>query len=223
MIYAIILARGGSKGIPRKNIINLNGKPLIQYTIEQCIESGIKNIYTSSDDQEILELAKSLGSKIIFRPAKFSNDSATSESAWIHAIENIKNINYSNDWIFAPQVTSPLRNKYDILNAISMANSGSYDSLASVIEFEDFFIWEKKLDNYISINYDFLNRKRRQDLENATFLENGSFYMFKPNGVIKNNNRLHGKIGFCNMSKLKMFQIDSKDDLKLIETLLKII
>ena len=223
MIYAIILARGGSKGIPRKNIIPINGKPLIQYTIEQCIESGIDEIYTSSDDKEILDLAETLGSKLIYRPHEFSNDNATSESAWIHAIQNINDIDHNNDWIFAPQVTSPLRSRIDILNAISMANSGEFDSLASGIQFEDFFIWEKRLNNYISINYDFSNRKRRQDLENHTFLENGSFYMFKPKGIIENRNRLYGKIGFCTMSKLKMFQIDSIDDIELIESLLKII
>lgn len=223
MIYAIVLARGGSKGIPKKNILKFNGKPLIQYTIEQCINSGIKKIYTSSDDNEILSLASSLGSNIIHRPEEFSSDNSTSESAWIHAIKNIKKIDFNNDWIFAPQVTSPLRDKLDILRAISMAESGLYDSIASGIEFEDFFIWEKKLENFISINYDFKNRKRRQDIENLTYLENGSFYMFKPNGIIQNKNRLYGKIGFCPMSKLKMFQVDEKEDLKVIESLLKIL
>ncbi len=223
MIYAIILARGGSKGIPKKNIIKINGKPLIQYTIEQCIDAGIKEIYTSSDDKEILDLAESIGSKLIYRPYEFSSDNATSESAWIHAINNINNIDYENDWIFAPQVTSPLRSKSDISKAISMANSGEFDSLAAGVEFEDFFIWEKRLNNYISINYDFTNRKRRQEIENPTYLENGSFYMFRPNGIIQNCNRLYGKIGFCKMSKLKMFQIDSTEDLKLIEALLRII
>ncbi len=223
MIYAIILARGGSKGIPKKNILKFNGKPLIQYTIEQCQNSGIDKIYTSSDDKEILNLANSLGSEIIVRPDEFSSDIATSESAWIHAIKNIKNIDFNNDWIFAPQVTSPLRDKIDILKAISMAESGLYDSIVSGIEFEDFFIWEKKSDKYVSINYDFKNRQRRQDIKNLTYHENGSFYMFKPNGIIENENRLYGKIGFCSMSKLKMFQVDDSEDIKIIESLLKIL
>ena len=71
-IHAIILARGGSKGIPNKNIIPINGKPLISYTIKQCLEAGIKSIYTSSDSKDILEIARSYNSDTILRPDKFS-------------------------------------------------------------------------------------------------------------------------------------------------------
>ncbi len=220
--YAVILARGGSKGIPRKNLLEINGKPLIQYTIEQCLESDIKDIYTSSDCDEILEIAAKLGSKVIKRPSEFSLDSSTSESAWIDSLKNIKNLDDKNDWIFAPQVTSPIRSFYDINKAIKMAFSDKYDSILSGIEFEDFFLWSQHKDILNSLNYDFKTRKRRQDINEKTYLENGSFYMFKPYGIKKFHNRLYGKIGICTMDKIKMFQIDTPSDKDLIEKIIKI-
>ena len=119
-IHAIILARGGSKGIPNKNIIPINGIPLIAYTIKQCRNAGIKNIYTSSDSNEILEIASSFNSRTILRPAELSNSTSTSEEAWIHSIKSIKNIDLENDWIFAPQVTSPLRETKDIKKLLNL-------------------------------------------------------------------------------------------------------
>ena len=84
-----------------------------------------------------------------------------------------------------------------------------------------FFIWEQKDNNFESINYDFKNRLRRQDIEKFTYLENGSFYLFKPKGLRIYKNRLFGKIGICEMNKNKMFQIDHYDDLFIIEKILK--
>ena len=219
-IIAIILARGGSKGIPRKNIKHINGIPLINYTIKQCFDSGIKEVFTSSDDDEILKIAEDMGSQTIKRPKDISGDLSTSESGWKHAIENIKNIDLDKDWIFAPQVTSPIREKFDIERGIEIASSEKYDSIFSEVRFEDFFIWEKKNNKFLPINYDFNNRLRRQDIANFTYLENGSFYFFKGSGIKKFNNRLYGRIGVCEMDKSKMFQIDTPEDIIIIESIL---
>ena len=216
-IFAIVIARGGSVGIPKKNISLVNGQPLISYTIKQCFDSGIEEVYTSSDDDEILEIALSYGSKIIKRPIEISNNNSTSEQAWIHAIKNIENVDEKNDWIFAPQVTSPIRHCEDIEKACYLAKSNKYDSLLSVVEFDDFFLWESSGLTIIPLNHDFKNRKRRQEIDKKTYLENGSFYMFKPTGLFKYNNRLHGKIGYIPMHKYKMFQIDDPGDIKLVE------
>ena len=77
-VIAIILARGGSKGVPRKNLIKINNIPLLSYTIRQCKDAGIKEIYTSSNDQEILEVAQEEGSNLVFRPNELSSDFSTS-------------------------------------------------------------------------------------------------------------------------------------------------
>ena len=115
-IQCIIPARGGSKGIFKKNIINFCGKPLLAWTIEQCINSDkISNVWVSSDDDDILNIAKKFGAKTIKRPKSISGDKATSESAWEHAIDYLNDNGVSVDIVLGPQVTSPLREVLDCL------------------------------------------------------------------------------------------------------------
>jgi len=210
-IVAIIPARGGSKGIPNKNIIEFCGKPLIAWSIEQCLSSKyISDVWVTSDSQEILDIAERYGAKTINRPDSISGDSASSEDAWIHAINIIQK--YRNiDLVFAPQATSPLREIKDINGAIEQMLNGNYDSLLSTVEIEDFFIWrQEEMSEPESINYDYMNRKPRQKIEKR-YLENGSFYIFKPKILKDNNNRLGGKISLYKMEKYKMFQIDNDE------------
>ena len=219
-IVAIIIARGGSKGIPNKNIINFCGKPLIAWTIENCFDGGIQEVFVSSDSNKIIEISKNYSAKTILRPKEFSNDESTSESAWLHAFEEI-NIKRKNiDWIFAPQVTSPLREPVDVKNAIKLASLNNYDSIFSCSVAEDLFFWEKGIKNFDSINYDWKNRKRRQELDKQ-YIENGSFYLFKPEVLINNKNRFGGKIGAVEMDFWKMFEIDSQNDVKMCSALMK--
>ncbi len=90
-VHAIILARGGSKGIKNKNIILINKKPLIYWSIKNCLNSKkISSTWVSSDNKRILNLAKKFGAKIINRPKKLASDNATSDSAWEHAIKYIE-------------------------------------------------------------------------------------------------------------------------------------
>jgi len=220
-IVAILLARGGSVGVPRKNIKLINGLPLIAYTIKQCFNAGIDDIYTSSDDEEILDIAKKYGSKTILRPSALAKSTSTSEEAWIHAIKEINFLDLKNDWIFAPQLTSPLRETKDIKNACKLALEGNYDSIFSVVAFDDFFLWEENNKKIKPLNYDYKSRKRRQDIETKTLLENGSFFMFKPKGIISAQNRLHGRIGCVFMEKYKMFQIDEIEDIEIAEYFIK--
>jgi len=219
-IVAIIPARGGSKSIPNKNIIEFCGKPLIAWSIEQCLSSKyISDVWVTSDSQEILDIAERYGAKTINRPDSISGDSASSEDAWIHAINIIQK--YRNiDLVFAPQATSPLREIKDINGAIEQMLNGNYDSLLSTVEIEDFFIWrQEEMSEPESINYDYMNRKPRQKIEKR-YLENGSFYIFKPK-ILKGNNRLGGKISLYKMEKYKMFQIDNDEDIKISSVIMR--
>ena len=94
-ITAIILARGGSKGIPNKNILNFCGKPLISWTIENCFNAGINSVWVSSDSEEILEISKNSGAQVLKRPNDLSNDNSTSEEGWLHAINHIESFQNS--------------------------------------------------------------------------------------------------------------------------------
>ena len=220
---AIILARGGSKGVPKKNIIDFCGKPLLSWTIEQCLDSGIdhSNIFVSSDSQEILNIGQEYGVGSILRTKEVSDDGATSEISWIYSIDYLKSImGLEYDWIFAPQVTSPIRESSDIIKGLSMAESGDYDSLFSAQKTDQCSLWKRDRNGLNSIGYDWKNRKRRQD-NDIQYIENGSFYMFRPNSIKKYNNRMHGNIGIVEMDEWKSFEIDSIEDLKLCSLVMR--
>ena len=217
---AIILARGGSKGIPNKNIVEFCGKPLLAWTIEHCLAGGVDLVYVSSDADEILVTGEKYGARSIKRPEEISGDEATSESGWLHALEVIENINGKMDWILAPQVTSPLRTSTDIRRGLDKAASGKYDSLFSCSIAKDLFYWEERAGSLESINYDWHNRKRRQDIPKK-YIENGSFYLFRPEVLRRNNNRFGEKIGVIEMKFWKMFEIDSLEDQKMCSALMK--
>jgi N-acylneuraminate cytidylyltransferase len=220
-VVAIILARGGSKGVPKKNIIDFCGKPLIAWTIDNCIKGGANSVWVSSDSDEILEISSEYGANKIKRPDHIAGDFATSESAWLHAINYIEQANEKIDWVLAPQVTSPLREASDISKAIKLAKENSYDSFFSCSVAEDLFFWQKNDNgNLDSINYDWRNRKRRQDIPKQ-FIENGSFYLFKPHVIRNTNNRFGSNIGIVEMNFWKMFEIDSFDDLKMCSALMR--
>jgi len=221
-IIAVILARGGSKGIPRKNIIDFCGKPLIVWTIEQLQQAkGINSIWVSSDSEEILSISRDCRVETIRRPDEISGDTATSESGWLHALAVIKNKVGHIDVVIAPQVTSPLRESVDIERGLRDFQEQRCDSMFSCSVAEGLFFWEKMPDRELkSVNYDYRNRSRRQDIPKQ-YIENGSFYLFKPEVLRQHNNRFGGKIGMTEMEFWKMFQIDSIEDLKMCEVLMR--
>jgi len=220
-IQCIIPARGGSKGIFKKNISNFCGKPLIAWTIEQCIDSDkVSNVWVSSDDDDILNIAAEYGAQKIKRPKNISGDKATSESAWQHAIDYLHSNDVPVDIVLGPQVTSPLREVSDIDNAITKFIEGNYDSMFAASIADDLFFWEESISGIGSVNYDYKNRKRKQDVKEQ-IIENGSFYLFKPKVIKNNNNRFGGKIGYSKMDFWKMFEIDDINDFRMCSSLMK--
>lgn len=213
---AIIPARGGSKGIPNKNIIDFCGKPLMAWSILQAINTPeIDEVYVTSDSSEILEIARSYGAKGIVRPDDISGDRATSESAIEHALSVI---DYQVDLALMLQATSPLRKPDDLGKAIRQFDEEKWDSAFSGGVLEDFLIWEKDEQGGLrSFNYDYLNRGRRQDRK-AQYVENGSFYLFKPE-ILKKGNRLGGHIGIYLMDFWQSFEIDNYEDLEFLRLL----
>jgi CMP-N,N'-diacetyllegionaminic acid synthase len=219
-IVAIILARGGSKGIPKKNIIDFCGKPLINWSINQAKNSKyISSVWVSSDNNEILEIVKKEKVETIKRPKKISTDKSSSEIGWIHAINEIEK-KQKIDLVVGLQTTSPIRETKDLDEAIKKFKKNNADSMFSCSKLDDFFIWKKEKVNYSSLNYDYKNRKRRQDVKKQ-YLENGSFYIFKPEILKINKNRLGGKIEIIEQEFWKSFEIDSIENLKFSEIIMK--
>jgi N-acylneuraminate cytidylyltransferase len=220
-VIAIIPARGGSKGILGKNIFPLLGKPLISHTIEQALGSSkITSTIVSTDDQAIAEISRNAGASVILRPADISGDTATSESALIHAVQTLQQEQGQlPDLIVFLQCTSPLRKPDDIDRAIETLISTGADSVLSVSPSHR-FLWGEKDGVAHSINYDFRARPRRQDMQ-PQYAENGSIYVFRPQNLLDSGNRLSGKIALYKMDEDGAIDIDSLLDMKLAEMLLR--
>lgn len=220
-IIAIIPARGGSKGIPKKNIKVLNNKPLIAYSIKNVLQSKyIDEVFVSTDDKKISLIAKKYGAKIINRPKVLASDTSSSESALRHAVEEIEKLGIKIDLVVFLQATSPMREKYDLDRAIEKFSKEKLDSLFSAQK-SYFNIWEEKSDKIKSITYNFKSRIRRQDRP-LQWHENGSFYIFKKNILMKDNNRLGGKVGVYPMLSVDSLEIDSHFDWFLLEQIIKL-
>lgn len=220
-VIAIIPARGGSKGIPGKNLRLVCGKPLLAWSIMQArAAKSISSVWVSSDSSEILAVAEEYGAIAIRRPEGLSGDTASSESAWLHALEEVERSGVKVGFVVGMQATSPIRAGFDLDAAIGQVKRENLDSLLTVTEVEDFFNWRIGSDGPESVNYDYRSRKIRQLIEKR-FLENGSFYIFRPEILRILNNRLGGKIGIYVMERHKMFQIDNPEDIVLCESIMR--
>jgi CMP-N,N'-diacetyllegionaminic acid synthase len=219
-IVVLIPARGGSKGVLRKNIREFNGKPLITHSIEYAKSCDLVNsVYVSTDDEKISEISSDSGAKIIDRPSKISGDTATTESAIIHAISMMDS---KPDIIVLLQATSPFRPKNSLKEALEKFIKNDFDSLLSISPTHRFF-WSVDGNDNISPKYDYLNRPRRQDLKrtDTQFVENGSLYIFTYAHFLSIKNRLGGKIGYIEFAEKYSHEIDTKLDFKILEALAK--
>lgn len=221
-VVAILLARGGSKGIPKKNLKIFCGKPLLQWSIEQIKKvKDVSSIWVSSENEEILNFSKKHGANIIKRPKSLANDHSTSESGWLHALSYIEKNFSLPKTVIVLQSTSPLREPSDLQNGLDSFRNFDCDSLFSGSILGDTLIWRKNSSNLLkSLNYDYQNRSVRQEFSEQ-FIENGSFYIFKPKILRKYHNRLGGKIGIHLMDFWKSFELDTLDDWDFCETLMK--
>lgn len=219
---AVILARGGSQGIPGKNLRDFCGKPLIAWTIEHARDAaGIDSVWVSSDDPEILSVGESFGAASLKRPADISDSAASSESGWLHALDALADKGVTVTRMVAPQCTSPVRAAADFDGALDRFDAEGLDSLFSATSIPDFNIWRPTADGTLdSFTYDYRRRERRQE-KGEQFLENGSFWIFKPEILRDNGNRMGGKIGFWRMDFWKSFQIDEPEDLHFCEVLMR--
>ena len=214
---AIIPARGGSKGIPNKNIKPLMGKPLIAWTIEQAkAAEKVHSVLVTSDSLKILNVAGEFGADHkLARPDNLSTDDATSESALEHALDWYEANHRLVDYVVFLQATSPIRHPLDIDGAIACLEKSNADSVFSARKI-DGFSWSRHA--LWTPEYTLEHRKMRQALPQRVE-ENGSIYVFKP-WVLRNRQaRLGGRIVPYYMHPLDSFQIDEPDDWTLFESL----
>ncbi len=221
-ILAIIPARGGSKGIPRKNLRLLGGKPLLAYSVEHARQApAVSRVVVSTDDDEIAEVARAYGAEVVRRPAAISGDEAPSESALLHVLDALRaEEGYAPDLVVFLQATSPLRRPEDVQQAVETLLDDEADALFSACPVHG-FVWRRHRGALASFSYDYRHRQRRQDAP-EDLVENGSIYVFKPWVLYEHANRLGGKIACYRMHPLDSFQVDEPGDLEMMERLLAV-
>lgn len=219
-VVAVVPARGGSKGIPRKNLALVAGKPLIVHTIEQAKASAcVTMTVVSTDNDEIASVSEAAGATVIRRPADLCGDKASSESALIHAVHALAHqCNAEPELIIFLQCTSPIRRASDIDKAVATLMQKGADSLLSVSPSHR-FLWREEGGQARSINYDFRDRPRRQDMV-PQYVENGSIYVFRTQALLDSGNRLSGNVALYRMDEAAAVDIDSMLDMKLAELIL---
>lgn len=214
-VVAFIPARGGSKSIPKKNIKQIYGRPLIYWTAgaaAQCPE--IEAVYVATDDPEIAHTVDGLGLpkvRSIGRSAETATDVASTESALLEFAEATP-----CDMIVLIQATSPLLTAQDIAGGLRTIRQTGADSLLSTVE-QKRFIWrELEKGKVTAENYDPASRPRRQDFS-GYLVENGAFYIMGREGLLRYRNRLYGNVATWKMEASTFVEIDEPDDWDIVE------
>ncbi len=210
-IVTIIPARGGSKGIIKKNIIEIKGKPLLYYSVNASLNSNVNSTYVCTDDNEIRDEAVKLGSKVLMRPSYLADDVIMPDPTLLYFASVVE-----FDVLVFIQPTSPLIKKEYINEGIEMIKSGNYDSVFTVTEEHWLPRWSDKIK---PVEWDIENRPRRQDMP-LNFIENGMMYITKRETLLKTKLRYGGTMGFVKIPLKQSFQLDSNEDLDLIKKIL---
>lgn len=208
-VISLITARGGSKGIPNKNILEVNGKPLLWYSINASKNSNVNETWVSTDSKEISNIAIECGARVIPRPVHLADDVIMPDASLIHFAENV-----DFDILVFIQPTSPLLESSFIDKGLEKMKE--YDSVFSAYRehwLPRWFIDERPM------NWNPVIRPRRQDMED-TFVENGAFYITTRANLLTSKLRYSGKIGIVEMPMSKSYQLDTYDDLEIIKKLL---
>ena len=223
-IVAIIPARGGSKGVKRKNIRQLNNKPLIAYTIEAAHRSKyIEKVVVSTEDIEIAEVSKYYGAEVPYlRPVELATDTAATIDVILNMLKYLEdNEGYKSEYVALLQCTSPFRNEKHIDEAIEKLFHTQMDAITSVCEVKDNPYWSnvfngERLEYFLEVGRNFT---RRQDLPKV-YTFNGAIYIIKTEVLKKlktlEPDRLTGYI----MDELSSCDIDTELDFKMAELMM---
>tara|TARA_B100000579_G_scaffold369510_1_gene330995 strand:+ start:199 stop:891 length:693 start_codon:yes stop_codon:yes gene_type:complete len=222
--YAFIFARGGSKGVPRKNIRELAGKPLLKYSIDsaKAIKS-ISKIFVSTDDNEIANIARQNGAIIIERPLELAKDDTPEWLAWNHAIEWLKNKGDSFDIFLSLPTTSPLRSKRDIKKSIDALDDSTdiVVTMTSANRSPWFNMVKKNSDGYVKLLLNDDKRfHRRQDPPKVFDLTTVA-YVTRPKFIQSANGVFDGNVSGVMIPRIRALDIDTELDFEIAECLIK--
>ena len=205
----IIPARAGSKRIPNKNIVDLAGQPLISYVIQTSLKIT-QDVYVSTDSSKIKKIAKRYGAKHIQRPPELATDISSTNSVIRHFLEVVDGV----DHFACVQPTTPLLAPSYLRKGFDKIQEKSFNSVISVTKNTSFF-WDE---GGKPVNFEKNERPRTQDMR-GWYTENGAFYITTKNNFLKTNNLVNGNVGFIMMPQMMSFEIDTYEDLELVNVL----
>ncbi len=219
---AIIPARGGSKGIPHKNVRLLAGKPLLAHTIESALRArGVDRVVVSTEDPEIAAVAQQYGAEVVRRPEEMSQDTSASELALIHVLDELQQSeDYEPDLVVFLQCTSPLTLPEDIDGTINQLLEEKADSALAVTPFH-YYLWRREESgDAVGINHDPRVRPLRQERE-PQYLETGGVYVMRAEGFRKAGHRFLGKTVAYVMPPERCLEIDEPVDFLIAEVMMR--
>lgn len=221
-ILCVVPARGGSKGVPRKNLREVAGKPLLVWTIEQALAARPSmDVVVSTDDAEIADVARAAGALVPFlRPADLARDETPTEPVVRHAIAAAREADAAPDAVVLLQATSPVRHPGTLGRALAQFAATGVDALVGVVP-QAPFIWTDGPQPGAA--YDVAARPRRQDLtpEAMRYRETGSLYVTKPWVYDELDNRIGGRVGLFVMDELEGIDVDTELDLDVADATLR--
>lgn len=227
-VLAVIPARGGSKGVPRKNIRDVGGKPLLAYTIETAVEvrSLFHRIIVSTDDEEIAKIGEKYGAEVPFmRPTDLAGDKVKMIPVLQHAVKSIEEMDGIHmDWVMLLQPTAPFRRSEDIRSALEVAERTEHDSVISVVQvFAVHPILMKKIENDTLLPFmmEEVEGTRRQDYSPPAYMRNGAIYLTKRDVLMLQDSIWGKSIAPLIMPEERSVSIDSELDMKLVELMLQ--
>jgi N-acylneuraminate cytidylyltransferase len=215
-VCAIIPARGGSKGVPRKNLRTIGGQPLVARAVRTLLASStVGSVFVSTDDPEIAAVASSAGARVIERPAQLAGDEASSESAIEHALAHLASHGVVPDVTVFVQATSPFIRSSDVDRAVTLVRAGECDVAFSAVA-TDVHLWRGGLDAPEPVNHRAAVRLRRQDRE-PEHAETGGFYVMRTSGFREHGHRFFGRLRLVDVDPAEALEIDTEHDLMLAE------
>lgn len=215
-IVSVITARGGSKGIPKKNLIDVNGKPLIYYSIQASKDSCVEETWVSTDCEKIAEVSDFFGADVLMRPPELADDIIMPDEALIHFAED-----QDFDLLVFIQPTSPLIKSIYITNAVDMLISKGHDAVFTAHKHHWLPKWKSdEWGDMSPLDWELNNRPRRQDIDQGVYIENGMFYITTRESLLKSNLRYGGDIGLFEIPLKDSFGVDTYDDLELIRKMI---
>lgn len=216
MIACVIPARGGSKGIPGKNLVPVAGKPLIEWSIRQAQHAElVDEVCVATDDEIISRTAISCNARVYRRSKASATDDAPSELSLVEVVQSWYPL---AEAIVFLQATSPSRAAGDIDGAVRLLRAGEYDSVFSVRRIIG-YTWRQRNGNLVA---EYRQRLPRQQLKEVHYEENGSIYVFRPQLLLRTNNRIGGKVAVYEMHSLDSYQIDEPEDVTLLDDLMRL-